>query len=102
MSVKSLKMKHKFSVHKIPIARVKYHILSRVCWLEKMFYRYPRGGSDRLFSTKNYPQMSYLVFNKSLKNLIASAKIRGNYSTHSLRTGDTSSLRAAGVPLSYI
>ena len=41
------------------------------------------------------------MFNKALKMLIASAKIKENYSMHSLPRGGTTSMRAAGVPLSY-
>ena len=54
------------------------------------------------FLAKNYPQIRYSVSNKALKNLIVLSKIKGNFSTHSLRRGGTTSMRAAGVPLGHI
>ena len=71
-------------------------------WLEKIFKRYPGVESAMLFSTKNYPHVTNSIFNKSLKKLIYNSKIRGNFSTHSLRRGETTAMRAVGVPLSHI
>ena len=63
---------------------------------------YPGVESDMLFSTTNYPHVTYSLFNKSLNKLISNSKIRGNFSTHSLLRGGTTAMRSAGVPLSHI
>ena len=55
-----------------------------------------------LFSTNNYTHVTYSMLNKSLKSLISNSKVRDNFSTHSLRRGGPTAMRAAGVPLSHI
>ena len=69
-------------------------------WLEKLLKRYPGVKSHMLFSAKYYTHVTYSTFNKSFKRLVSNSKIRGNLSTHSLRRGGTTAMRAAGVPLS--
>ena len=71
---KFVKMKQKFSIHQIPIARAESNILCPVYWLERLFARYPGEGSAMLLSTVNYQQISYSAFNKALQKLIAKAK----------------------------
>ena len=102
VSVNSSKTRQKGYSHKIPISRSKNLSLFPVYWLEKLFNFYPGAESDFLFSTKSYPKVSYSLFNKSLKKLIDKSKMKGNFSTHSLRRGGTTSMRASGVPLSHI
>ena len=102
VTVNSSKTKQKGSAHKIPLSRVKDVRLCPVFWLEKIIKIYPGVDSDLLFSKGNFPQISYSTFNKSFKGLISMSKVQGNFSTHSLRRGGTTAMRAAGVPLSYI
>ena len=71
-------------------------------WLEKIIKIYPGVESDLLFPTGNFTQITDSTFNKSFKRLISISKIQGNFSTHSLRRGGTTAMRAAGVPLSHI
>ena len=102
VTVNSSKTKQKGSAHKIPLSRVEDVRLCPVFWLEKIIKIYPGVDSDLLFSTGNFPQISYSIFNKAFKGLISISKVQGNFSTHSLRRGGTTAMRAAGVPLSYI
>ena len=102
VSVNYSKTKQKGSSHKIPISKSSNLGLCPVYWLEKIFKRYPGSVSDFLFSTKIYPKVNYSLFNKSLKMYIVRSKIKGKFSTHSLRRGGTTSMRASGVPLSHI
>ena len=68
----------------------------------KIIKIYPGVESDFLFSTRNFTQITYSTLNKSFKRLISISKIKGNFSSHSLRRGGTTAMRAAGVPLSHI
>ena len=70
VSVNSSKTKQKGSSHKIPISRSENLGLCPVYWLEKLFKHYPGLELDVLFSSKNYPHVTYSLFNKSLKRLI--------------------------------
>ena len=102
ISVNSSKTKQKGSSHKIPISRSENLEVCPVYWLEKLLKRDPGVETDFLFSTGNYTQVTYSTFNKSFIRLISISNIRGNFSTHSLYRGGTTSMRAAGVPLSHI
>ena len=102
VTVNSSKTKQKGSAHKIPLSRVEDLRLCPVFWLEKIIKIYPGVESDLLFSTRNFTQITYSTFNKSFKGLISISKIQGNFSTHSLRRGGTTAMRAAGVPSSHI
>ena len=53
----------------------------------KIINRYPGVESDFLFSTRNITHVTYSTFNKSFKILISNSKIKGNFSSHSLREG---------------
>ena len=102
VTVNSSKTKQKGSAHKIPLSRVEDLSICPVFWLEKIIKIYPGVESDFLFSTCNFTQITYSTFNKSFKRLISISKIKGNFSSHSLRRGGTTAMRAAGVPLSHI
>ena len=102
VSVNSSKIKQKGSAHKIPLSRVEDLSICPVFCLEKIINRYPGVESDFLFSTHNITHVTYSTFNKSFKRLISNSKIKGNFSSHSLRRGGTTARRAAGVPLSHI
>ena len=67
-----------------------------VYWLEKLYTFFPGLESDVLFSSKNYPHVTYSLFNKSLKRLICTSKIKDNFSTYSLRTGGGGGGRGGG------
>ena len=45
--------------------------------LEKSYKKYPGDKVDYFLSTKNYKELNYSVFNKALKSLIVSAKVKG-------------------------
>ena len=102
VSVNSSKTKQKGFAHKIPLSRAEDLSICPVFWLEKIINRYPGVKSDFLFSTYNIAHVTYSTFNKSFKRPISNSKIKGNFSSHSLRRGGTTAMRAAGVPLSHI
>ena len=102
VTVNSSKTKQKGSANKIPLSRVKDLRLCPVFWLKKIIKINQGVESDLLFSTRNFTQITYSTFNKSFKRLISISKIQENFSTHSLRRGGTTAMRAAGVPLSHI
>ena len=87
---------------KIPIAYGRDKFSCPVYWLDKLFTRYPRNKNDYLFSTTKVQSVSYSMFNTALKSLIVKAGIKGNFATHSLRRGGTTSLHHKGAPLPYI
>ena len=102
VSVNSSKTKQKGSAHKIPLSRAEDLSICPVFWLEKIINRYPGVESDFLFSTCNITHITYSTFNKSSKRLTSNSKIKGNFSSHSLRRGGTTAMRAAVVSLSHI
>ena len=70
-----------------------------VYWLDKLFTRYPRNKNDYLSKVRS---ISYSIFNTALKSLTFRARLKGNFATHSLRRGGTTTLHQKGAPLPYI
>ena len=97
---------HSSKTHKnpveIPISYGREKSTCPVYWLDKLFTRYPRNKNDYLFSTSKVRSISYSVFNTSLKSLTFKAGLKGNFATHSLRRGGTTSLHEKSAPLPYI
>ena len=75
ISVNTSKTKQKGSSHKIPISKSENLDLCLVYWFRCLCKRYPRAETEFMFSTKNYPKLTYSRFNKSLKRLILASKI---------------------------
>ena len=86
----------------IPISYGRKYSICPVYWLEKILKRYPRSSNDYLFSTSKVRCISYSIFNAALKSLTLKAGLKGNFSTHSLRRGGTTTLHQKGAPLPYI
>ena len=86
----------------IPISYGRKNCTCPVYWLEFFFTRYPISKNDYLFSTSKVRSISYSIFNAALKSLTLKAMLKGNFATHSLRRGGTTTLHQKGAPLPYI
>ena len=102
VSIRSSKTKKSGKPTEIPIPYGRDKFSCPVYWLDKLFRRYPRNKNDYLFSTIKVQSVSYSMFNTALKSLTAKAGIKGDFATHSLRRGGTTSLHHKGAPLPYI
>ena len=70
--------------------------------VEKTFKIIPRPVNSPLFVLKNGKGLSYSEFNSEFKNLIKKSKIQGNFASHSLRRGGTTTLFNVRAPIAYV
>lgn len=88
---------------KIPIVSSPGSILCPVRWIRKYLslVRVPRGG-PLLINPRTRKPLTYREFSKRLKTAIASANIKGHFTSHSLRRGCATYLSRLGLPLQDI
>ena len=88
--------------HQIPVSKIENKALCPVYLLKKLLNFFPRSGNSPLFVLKNGKSLSYTEFNSEFKNLIKKAKIQGNFASHSLRRGGTTTLFNVRAPIAYV
>ena len=62
----------------------------------------PKPGSSLLFPLESGNSVSYSEFNSEFKLLVKKSKIQGNFASHSLRRGGTTSLFNSKAPIAYV
>ena len=100
--VNSSKTSQRGKPHQIPVSRIGNKALCPVHYLEKIQKLFPRKGDSPLFALKNGKALSYSDFNSEFKLLIKKSKIQGNFATHSLRRGGTTTLFNSRAPMAYV
>ena len=64
---------------------------------------FPRPRSSPLFIIlKNGKSLSYSEFNSEFKLLVKKSQIQGNFASHSLRRGGTTTLFNVRAPIAYV
>ena len=88
--------------HKIQVSRIENKALCPVYLLKKKKKLFPRSGSSPLFTLKNGKSLSYSEFNSEFKLLVKKSKIQGNFATHSLGRGGTTTPINVRAHIAYV
>ena len=100
VNIKSSKTIQRGKPHKISVSRIGNKALCPVYMFEKKNQLFPRSGSSPLFTLEN--GLFYSEFNSKYKLLVKKSKIQGNFATHSLRRGGTTTLFNVMAPIAYV
>ena len=71
-------------------------------YLKLLVKRFPKQSSSPLFSTENFNGISYSMFLKKFKMILARAGVVGDLRTHSLRIGGATFMSLSGCTVTEI
>ena len=103
VTVSSSKTSKSYSApHRIPLSRVKDKRLCPVYWLERVRARKHPAPTSPAYSTDSVKILTYSSYTRVFKSLLADAGIRGDFATHSLRTGGATLMASTKCTLTQI
>lgn len=86
----------------IPLVKSNVTQLCPVYWINLVLHRYPMGPDSPLLSSRKLPKLTYNLFSRVFSSLRSIARVKGNFSSHSLRRGGASFMANHGMGVQEI